>query len=98
MIRPVSREGIDLGDDGVIVAVIFRGGHHAHGAVAGAEDDDGDHQGGGETGGVGVGSCEGHCPAPDFGGDHSPLDGRPKCFGLGRGHRAGEDEATARFA
>ena len=33
------REGIDLGDDAVLIAVIFGGGHYAHGAVAGAEDD-----------------------------------------------------------
>lgn len=36
-------EGVELIDDGIIVAVIFCGGHHTHGPVAGAKDDNRDH-------------------------------------------------------
>src|SRR3546814_3352042 len=53
-------EGIDLVDDGGGFAVIFAGGHDAHGAVTGLEDDDGDHEGGGEAEGEGVSLIEGH--------------------------------------
>ncbi|WP_164841636.1 hypothetical protein [Sinorhizobium meliloti] len=48
-------EGIDLLDDRGHVAVILAGGGHREGAVAGLEDDNGGHQGGGEAEGEGVG-------------------------------------------
>jgi len=47
-------EGVELVDDGGGIAVIFGGGQDAEFAVAGLEDGDGDHQGGGEIPGLGV--------------------------------------------
>jgi hypothetical protein len=45
---------VEFHDDFVDIAVIFGGGHRSDRAVAGAEDDDRDQQGGGEADGEGL--------------------------------------------
>src|SRR3546814_18862981 len=67
-------EGIDLVDDGGGFAVIFAGGHDAHGAVTGLVDDDGDHEGGGEAEGEGVSLIEGHVNGSCLGGGRTSSD------------------------
>src|SRR3546814_11594220 len=75
-------EGIDLVDDGGGFAVIFAGGHDAHGAVTGLEDDDGDHEGGGEAEGEGVSLIEGHVTGSCLGGGRpSPARQAPDEIG-----------------
>src|SRR5690606_5598780 len=61
-------KGVDLVDDGIVVTVIFGGGHGRDGAATGAEDDDHGHQGGGEAEGEGVGLIEGHRSGSCLGG------------------------------
>jgi hypothetical protein len=61
------------------IAVIFRGEHDAEIIVAGAEDDNAIHQGGGEIPSASESGVEGlrHCSAPVFGRGPSPRDRRP---------------------
>jgi hypothetical protein len=47
-VAPSGLEGVELVDNGGGIAVLFGGGHHAEFAVAGLEDGDADHEGGGE--------------------------------------------------
>src|SRR3546814_18994161 len=69
-------------NDGGEFAVIFACGHDAHGAVAGLEDDDGDHEGGGEAEGEGVSLIEGHVTGSCLGGGrHSPARQAPDVSG-----------------
>jgi len=48
-VAPSGLEGVELVDDGGGIAIIFGGRHDAEFAVAGLEDGDRDHQGGGEV-------------------------------------------------
>jgi len=89
-----SREGVDFGNNAVLVTVIFAGGHHAHRSIACTEDDDDDRQGGGEDSAAGVGMVRLMIRLPFWRGPF-PARRWPSCSGLGRGHRAGDAEATA---
>ena len=79
------------------IAVVFVGGHDAEAAVAGLEDDDRDHERGGEAEGEGVSVVEGHCSGSCLEAeDHPPLTGA-RCVRTERcNHRAGEAAAAAR--
>jgi hypothetical protein len=55
-----SPEGIVLRDDHDLVAVDFIGGDGAEGSISSLEDDDRDHERGGEGGGEGVCIFAGH--------------------------------------
>lgn len=54
---PSWLEGVEFVDDGGRIAVIFGGQHDAVVASVSMEDDDADHEGGGEV--PAVGECEG---------------------------------------
>ena len=89
---------IDLADDLGKLSFIFVSPHDRECSVAGAEDDDADHQAGGEAEGEGVGFYERHFPAPVLEAGSDPRVSGARCVRLSRNHREGKAETAARFA
>jgi hypothetical protein len=58
-VSPSRLEGVKLVDDGGGISIIFGGGQDAEFAVAGLEDGDADHEGGGEVPATGVSGAVG---------------------------------------
>jgi hypothetical protein len=59
VVRPLQGERAQFTNNGIAIAVIFGGRHHAHCAIPGAEDNDCHHKGAGEVEGHCVGICKG---------------------------------------
>jgi hypothetical protein len=75
--------GVELVDDGGGITVIFGGRHNAELTVSGLEDDNADHQGGGEIPGAKVSGFEGlrHCFGSYLEAGTIPARQAPEMFG-----------------